>query len=592
MFMCFSDFHNKMLSAYNKAFPISKINIQYKNRKPWLSEGLKKSIKVKNSLFVTQIKNGSIEDKNKYSQYRNKLNHLLRIAEKQHITTLLEKYKLNMKKTWTIMKDIINKNDRPPECTLFKQNDKIISDKKEICNAFNNFFINIGSTLDKKIEHTDINPLNFMHGNFQSCLFLKPVCENELLLIINKMKANSSPGWDGITSESIKKTHLNILQPLIHVLNLSLTQGVFPNELKTASVVPIFKNNDQSKFSNYRPASVLSSFSKIFERVFYNRLLEFLTKHDVLNDNQFGFKKNHSTHMALILLVDKIVDALEKGECVIGVFLDFSKAFDTVNHEILLKKLQFYGIRGVAYNWIKSYLHQRYQYVKYSNHTSSHCRISCGVPQGSILGPLLFLIYINDLVYVSRELYFVLFADDTNVFMSGNDINEIVDKMNIELISVVEWLKANRLSLNIDKTKYMVFLPRKQTISNNVSIKLSGHAIEVTKIKFLGVILDNKLNFKEHITYICKKISKSIGILYKARPFKNHQGLMTLYNSFLYPYLSYCIQIWGGTYKSYLNPLQSLQREAIRCIYAFCVNMITEMTIMTVYLSDLKTYQF
>jgi hypothetical protein len=563
----FTTLHKIILSAYNESFPMTKINIRYKNRKSWLTDGLKKSIKVKNNLYLKQLKSGDNRHIDKYKKYRNRLNHLLRIAEKSHITQLLEKYKFDMKKTWRVMKDIVNKNNKPPNCSVFKQNDKLITDKKEICNSFNNFFINIGNTLDKKIPPSNINPLKFMSGNFDQSIFLKPVTENELIMIINKMKSNSSPGWDDVTSDSIKKVHMNLVCPLLHVLNLSLMQGICPNELKIASVVPIYKNNDRSKFSNYRPVSVLSSLSKIFEKVMYNRILEYLTDHDVLNNNQFGFKKKHSTYMALILLVDKIVDALEKGDCVIGVFLDFSKAFDTVNHDILLKKLYFYGIRGVAFDWIKSYLNQRSQYVKYDNHTSEYDTVSCGVPQGSILGPLLFLIYINDLVYVSKELYFILFADDTNVFLSGKNINCVAEKMNNELMSVVEWLKANRLSLNIDKTKYMLFMPKRKKVSHNIVIRLSGLAIEeVTNIKFLGVVLDNKLNFSDHISYVCKKVSKGIGILYKARPFINHKGLMTLYNSFLLPYFSYCIHVWGGTYITCLQPLVMLQRKAIRCI--------------------------
>jgi hypothetical protein len=411
-----------------------------------------------------------------------------------------------MKKTWILIKDIINKNKLKSECVEFSHNNKSITDKKEICDAFNNFFLNIGSTLDKNIPSSQVNPLSFMKGQYNDSLFLKPVTDDELILIIKNLKSNASPGWDSITVESIKKTHQDILFPLIHLLNLSLSQGVFPIELKLASVVPIFKSDNRSKFSNYRPVSVLPSISKIYERVFYNRLLEFINKYKILYINQFGFKKNHSTYMALIILLDKIVDALEKGEYVIGVFLDFSKAFDTVNHDILLKKLDFYGVRGIANQWIASYLSNRSQYVSYLNNKSDPGKITCGVPQGSILGPLLFLLYINDLAYVSRELYSILFADDTNVFISGNDIKSIADKMNIELDTVVRWLIANRLSLNINKTKYMVFSPSKKILNKDFEIILSGTKLEeVANIKFLGVVLDNKLNWKDHIAYIFQK---------------------------------------------------------------------------------------
>ena len=204
--------------------------------------------------------------------------------------------------------------------------------------------------------------------------------------------------------------------PLTHIMNMSILHGVFPSELKIAKVIPLFKAGDKMVMSNYRPVSVLPLFSKILERLMYTRLLKFINENGLLYKFQFGFRESHSPNLAIIYLVDKISNALEEGDYVLGLFLDFSKAFDTVNHNILFEKLEFYGVRGTALDWFKSYLNAREQYVVFDGTESSHKHISCGVLQGSILGPLLFLLYINDLAMVSDKLFSLLFADDSNMF--------------------------------------------------------------------------------------------------------------------------------------------------------------------------------
>ena len=241
---------------------------------------------------------------------------------------------------------------------------------------------------------------------------------------------------------------------------------------------------------------MLCSLSKVFEKIMYTRLLSYLNEHKISFSYQFGFRKSHSTYMALMVLMDKLNKSLDDGNMVIGIFLDFSKAFDTVDHDILLFKLSHYGIRDNALLWFKSYLSNRNQFVAYDGVRSSLKTIKCGVPQGSILDPLLFLIYINDLRNVCGNSLPILFADDSNIFTVGKKLDDIEKLINKELADISMWLNANRLSLNIKKTRYMVFSRKKRT-DKKIDIKINNHSISETKSsKFLGVYIDNCLNWK------------------------------------------------------------------------------------------------
>ena len=318
--------------------------------------------------------------------------------------------------------------------------------------------------------------------------------------------------------------------------------------------------------NNYRPISTLPIFSKILERLMYNRLLSYINKNNILYSHQFGFRTNHGTDLALISLVDYISNALSQGELVCGVFLDFSKAFDTINHKILLNKLYKYGIRGILLNLFDDYLSQREQYVTINEINSDKCKITCGVPQGSVLGPLLFLLYVNDLANVSKLLFPILFADDTSVFLSDKNINTLISTVNQELEKIIDWLCINRLSLNIDKTNFMIFT-LKIKISNDISVKLNGKAVNrVGSVKFLGVVIDYNLSWQPHLQYLKNKISKGLGILCKGRKIFKRSTLLTLYYSFIYPYFTYCLEVWGSASNCYLWSVVKLQKRAIRII--------------------------
>ena len=390
--------------------------------------------------------------------------------------------------------------------------------------------------------------------------------------------------------------------PLTHICNLSFQKGVFPTELKIANVVPIYKSGDEMIFTNYRPVSVLPVFSKLLERLMYNRLIGFINANNLLYEYQFGFQKGKSTHMALIFLIDKITEALDQGNCVIGIFIDFSKAFDTVDHKLLLQKMKLYGIQGTANQWFHDYLSNRYQYVTYNGVKSKQEIITCGVPQGSLLGPLLFLLYVNDLYLVTKASLPVLFADDTNIFITGKNSKEMCDKINEDLENIREWLCCNKLSLNILKTHYMVFTPRNKVV-NDIDICINDVRIErVYVTKFLGIQIDSQLNWKKHIDYICKKLSKCVGIIAKARKKLYKSSLITLYYSFAYPYFIYCNHVWGNTFKTSLEKMVLVQKKLIRIITCspyrahtgplLFANRIMTLSDINVYMTGIFMYQW
>ena len=303
-------------------------------------------------------------------------------------------------------------------------------DPMVIADKFCQYFTNIGPNLAMRITSTVTSShTDYLFRNYPQSIFFNSATEEEIINIASSFKPGKAAGHDKISMSTIKQSIHCIATPLTHIINLSIAHGVVP----IARVVPIFKSGDQTLFTNYRPISVLPCFSKFLERIIYNRILLHLNNFNILYDNQYGFRRNHSTSLALVDLYDKISRALDRKEFVAGVFIDLSKAFDTVNHNILFDKLQHYGIRGLALDWVKSYFFQRSQFVEYNGHRSLPEVIRCGVPQGSILGPLFFIIYVNDLCDAFR-LESIFFADDTNLFISEKDqvtLNNILNNLSL-----------------------------------------------------------------------------------------------------------------------------------------------------------------
>ena len=299
----------------------------------------------------------------------------------------------------------------------------------------------------------------------------------------------------------------------------------------------------------------------------YNRIELFFTEFDTIYNLQFGFRKKYSTEHALLSITEEIRKNLDKGLFSCGVFVDLEKAFDTVNHKILLAKLQHYGIRDNSLNWLRSYLNQRTQFVNLSGIKSNHDEIRCGVPQGSVLGPLLFIIYVNDMHKAVKYSIIHHFADDTNLLFSSKKHKEITKKLNRDLQLLFDWLCANRLSLNVSKTEFIVFRPVRRPLNNRIILKLNGNNVfESTKIKYLGVLMDSRLSWKHHINELSKKLNRSIGMIFKIRDVCTKNVLISLYHSLFQSHLSYALAVWGSCSTSLLNKLHILQKKVVRAI--------------------------
>lgn len=566
---------------YEKAFPspsaASRRKNERKNPKPWMLPWLEDACSRKNNAYKTFVLKPTTENKMKYEKLKNFTDKHIILAKNKFYADYFEKYSADSRKQWQMLNSLLNRkrNTKSSSIKLHQDNGNKITNPKDVAEKFNQYFATIAEKLKENINTENHSGTSFKSNlptPIVNSMYITPTDPIEVRLTIMSFKLKSTSDTNiGAMQEAA--TVPGFTQMISEIVNSSFEQGVFPSQLKLAKVVPIHKGGSKTDVSNYRPISLLSAFSKIFEKLMHNRLYRFLTVSESLSDYQFGFRKRRSCEHALLVAQNELLSALSKKKIAMLLLIDFSKAFDMVDHEILLYKLQQYGIRGVANQWFRSYLEGREQYVSIDGHASVKRSLKYSVPQGSILGPLLFIIYINDLPNVNKFVKFILYADDANIIITGDTLAEIQDTFSELSPQIVRWVSQNQLLLNAKKTTYMIFSRKYNLELGNFTPTVNGNQIERKPVScFLGLLLDDKLTWAQHIAAVKAKMSRYIGILYKLKQILPLKARLLTFNSLVQSHINYCCLVWGATNKSKLDIIFRTQKKAMRAVMAGSVN--------------------
>lgn len=565
----FQKFYEIFQLLYLLCFPKIRVKFSTSLKHKWLSKGLKKCSRRKRELLWNYRRSHSKESKIKFKEYAKRFKAIIKLTQKSQNNYFINTSDNKCKATWNIinksksrnMKEYINK---------INDNGHILTDPRDISQSFNNYFINQISLTD--INTNSNNSIKFnTNNNNSNSLFMKPTTPDEIFTIIKSLKNTKSTGYDEITTDIIKRVAPVIAPVLSHSINICINEGTYPDELKVSIIIPLFKKTDKENMNYYRPIALIPILSKIFEKVIYQRLNSYMEKYEMFSPMQMGFRKNKSINKAIYEFLMTVLNSMDKRIPVAALYMDLTKAFDYVNHDILLNKLDKYGVRGTAQNLIKSYLTNRTQKTQINRictksktetaYFSDSKENRLGVPQGSVLGPLLFIIYINDLPQVTEH-PMVLFADDSTVLFKDDKESNYENNINNTLTDIIHWLNNNKLLINLGKTKIMTF---KQRINNKtIDIKYNDNKIEETEVtKFLGLYIDRNITWQAQTDHICSKLNTFSYALHNLSKVVSEGTVVTAYKGYVDSILRYGIIFWGNATNK-----DSVFKSQKRCIRA------------------------
>jgi hypothetical protein len=569
----FNNFHSMLTKHLDLIAPVETREYYESQSAPWFGPELRRVKQEMQHQFHLSRKKGTPDSERTYKDVKQYYNRERRRAKKEYYTQYIENFKSCSKKLWKLYNTMLcrrKKLQSVPEVFL-DDNGKVYNNTQDIANGFCEFFNSVGSRVLSELRS---QPVGTSVGSRRTVpdiarcnasVFLKPITLIELERLILSLPAKQSSGDDGISNVLLKSMRHVLMPWMLDLFNLSLQTGVFPDALKIANILPLHKAKNVAHFGNYRPISLLVTISKVLEKVMNNRVVAHLNKNKQFSQYQHGFRRNYSTITANMQIVGDVMNNLHEGNYTIALFVDLSKAFDTVAHKLLLEKLNKYGVRGTCNDWFDSYLSERPMKVTFEGVESTCLSVKHGVPQGSILGPLLFSIMVNDLELGLQYCNVLMYADDTTLYISGKNIRNMQLKMQEDIDYLSMWFGKNFLKVNESKSNVMLFSKTRQA-RERLNLKMNGKLlVEVESFKLLGIMLDKFLNWSSHLQYVNSKLRSQLFLLNSIKNMVPESSMYNLYYALFYPHISYGIELWGrACLQGDLKVVQCQQKKAFK----------------------------
>ena len=561
------------LQVVDKNTPIKQHRVKHKTQPEWLTPDILDAMK-------TRDRHKSLGNDNEYKWWRNKVNKLIKESKKNQYQSFIENNKNKPGSIYKLFQDIGAGRGcrKPSNISSVKDNGIHIEDPTEIANTFNKFFVNIAAKIKEPVSFSNHEKLkDFCNSKLPENIqfSITNIEKDKVLRYFLKMDSCKATGTDSIGPRLLKFAAPYIADDITYICNHSINSSTFPSKWKEAKVSPLYKNGPHEDVNNYRPISILPVLSKVLEKHVHDCLSAYLNNHNLLHKTQSGFRPQHSCETALVHMIDSWLNAMDSGKMVGVVLVDFKKAFDLVDHQILLSKLKLYGINDEALMWFNTYLEHRQQQVSVNDNKSDFETVTCGVPQGSILGPLLFLLFINDLPLYVNNVSADLYADDTTLYDIQTSMDLIEQNLQLGLNQLHVWCKNNGMVLNSTKTKVMLITTnqkRQRLPSTSLNLKYMDETLKmISNDKILGIFVDNNLLWSDHVKHICKKISSYIWLLSKIKYFLSQEHRVQFYKSYIQPHIDFCNIVWTNSCEANKMKIFKLQKRACRVILDYKV---------------------